>query len=207
MSRLTDLPPLPAGEPSSVRHLDIGGDELAEIVSGDPAATVRRWRAAADRVVAHVQGPTFDPTAPTPLHAWAFDASTALVARAFEIWTHADDIRRAAGRPLDDPSPGELRTMSSISVGGLPALVAVIGGPAMQPTRVVLTGPGGGTFDLSPTVPGERGQRVENLLVADVVDYCRLAARRIDVADLAGQRDGDDEFIDTVLRAASAIAV
>lgn len=95
--------------------------------------------------------------------------------------------------------------MSSISVGGLPVLLAVTGGPPMQPIRVVLTGPGGGTFDLGRTGGGQGAS--ENLLVADVVDYCRLAARRVDAVALAGHRDGDDELIDALLRAASAIAV
>ncbi len=157
-----------------------------------------------------MQGASFDPSRPTPLHAWPFDASTALVARAFEIWTHADDIRRATGRPLDVPPPSELRTMSSLSVGGLPALVA-LAGVAMEPVRVVLTGPGGGTFDLGPggsRAPHDAdGVSATRLVVADVVDYCRVVARRIDPADLPGHRDRDDEFVDALLRAASAIAV
>ena len=49
--------------------------------------------------------------------------------------------------------------MSSTSVGGLPVLLAVTGGPAMQPTRVVLTGPGGGTFDLGRTATNRTGSR------------------------------------------------
>lgn len=202
---LSDLPPLPAGAPSAIDHLDVGSDAIGEMVAGDPGATARRWRAAADRVVEHVQSATFDPAVPVPLHAWPFDASTALVARAFEIWTHADDIRRATSRPLDVPSQEELHTMSSTSVGGLPVLLAVTGGPPMQPTRVVLTGPGGGTFDLGSTDGGRAA--VEHLIVADVVDYCRLVSRRIDAADVAGHREGDDELIDALLHAASAIAV
>jgi uncharacterized protein (TIGR03083 family) len=202
---LTDLAPLPAGAPGTVRHLDVGSGEIAALVAGPPGETVRRWRAAAERIVEHVQGPAYDPAAAVPLHAWPFDAATALVARSFEIWTHADDIRRATGRPLDVPSPAELRTMSSTSVRGLPALLAFTGGPPLQPTRVVLTGPGGGIFDLGRTASGPA--TIQHLVVADVVDYCRLAARRVEVADVAVHRDGDDELIDALLRAAAAIAV
>ena len=71
---LTDLAPLPVGAATATRHLDVGADALAEMVVGDPRTTVRRWRAAADRIVAHVQGERFDPSAATPLHAWPFDA-------------------------------------------------------------------------------------------------------------------------------------
>jgi uncharacterized protein (TIGR03083 family) len=202
---LTDLSPLPAGASGATQHLDYGSEAIAEMIAEDPGVTVRRWRTAADRIVEHVHSATFDLAAPTPLHAWPFDASIALVARAFEIWTHADDIRRATARPLDVPSPAELRTMSSTSVGGLPVLLTVTGGPPMQPTRVVLTGSGGGTFDLGRT--GDGHAAVQHLLVADIVDYCRLVARRVDPADLAGHRDGDEQLLGALLRAASAIAV
>jgi hypothetical protein len=153
----------------------------------------------------HVMSEAFVSSAPVPLHAWPFDASTALVVRAFEIWTHADDIRRATGRPLDTPPPEELRTMSSTSVTGLPALLAVTGGPPMEPTRVVLTGPGGGTFDLGGA-PRRKGA-ASHLLVADVVDYCRMVARRVEPAGLGADRAGDQVLLHALLVAASAIAV
>lgn len=47
------------------------------------------------------------------------------------------------------PSAGELRTMSTTSVRGLPALLALGGEATLTPTRVVLTGDGGSTFDLA----------------------------------------------------------
>ena len=202
---LAEQPPLHVGASSTVSHLDMGLDEIAELAASDPIVAVRRWRAAAALVVDHVHGRSFDPAAPAPLHAWPFDATTALVARAFEIWTHADDIRRATDRPLDVPAPGELRTMSSTSVGGLPVLLAVTDGPPLQPTRVVLTGAGGGTFDLPAGRANDPTGR--QLLVVDVVDYCRMVARRIDLGQLVHQREGDADFIDAILRAARTLAV
>lgn len=202
---LTDLPPTPAGVSTTISHLDMGLDAVAELAAADVSVAVQRWGAAAGRVLDHVRSPSFDPAAPLPLHAWPFDAATALVARSFEIWTHADDIRRATGRPLDIPTPGELRAMSSTSVGGLPVLLAITNGPAIQPTRVVLTGPGGGTYDLPAGSSNDPSGR--HLLVADVVDYCRLAARRLDPTELRHQREGDPAYIDAMLRAAHAIAV
>ena len=202
---LSEQPPLPVAASSSLSHLDLGLDVVAELAAANPATAVRRWGAAAALVVEHVRGPSFDPSARVPLHAWPFDAATALVARAFEIWTHADDIRRATGRPPDVPTPGELRTMSSTSVSGLPVLLAVTGGPRVQPTRVVLTGPGGGTYDLTAGVADEHDDR--HLLVVDVVDYCRLVARRLDPDQLRHQSEGDAGYIDAVLRAARTIAV
>jgi hypothetical protein len=68
--------------------------------------------------------------------------------------------------------------------------------------RIVLTGEGGGTFDLGEPEAGRRA-----LLVADVVDYCRVVARRIAPADLAAVREGDTALLDDLLVAAGAFAV
>ena len=198
-------PPAAAGDPFTADHLRLGADDVAEMLAGPPTDTVRRWTAAAELVIHRVGSAACDMTDPLTLHAWAFDVATALVVRAFEIWTHADDIRRATGRALDVPSAAELRTMSSTSVGGLPILLALTDGPPLASTRVVLTGPGGGTFDLAGNVDGPPA--AANLLVADVVDYCRVAARRLDPESLAGTRYGDQVLLAALLLAAQAVAV
>jgi uncharacterized protein (TIGR03083 family) len=197
---LTAQPPAPATDAANADHLGTGAAEFDVLLAGPPEETVARWRTAAAAVIAHTCSPRFDPAAPTPLHQWPFDASTALVARAFELWTHTDDIRRATGRPLDELAPGELRTMSSTSVEALPVLLALTSVTPLTPTRVVLTGPGGGTFDLG-------GGPARNLLVADGVEYCRVVSRRLDPADLTGTREGDHVLVATLLTAAQAIAV
>lgn len=205
---LGDEPPLPVGHPSAADHLAMGADVIAALAAAPPEVTVARWMAASAAVAAHVRSDRFDPAAAVPLHGWPFDAATALVARSFEIWAHGDDIRRATGRPLDTPAPAELRTMSATSVLGLPLLLAVAGeGATLTPTRVVLTGAGGATFDLGPSAAADPGPDGANLLVADVVEYCRLVARRVEPGALAGTRTGDGALLDALLRAAQLIAV
>ena len=204
---LTAEAPLPPGEPSTADHLALGADEAEALAAGPPEATVARWWAAASLIADHTGSETFDPAAPVPLHQWPFDAATALVARSFELWTHGDDVRRATGRPLEEVPAGELRTMSSTSVQGLPLLLALqvppIGEPpaVLTPTRVVLTGPGGGTFELGG--PGPQA----NLLVVDVVDYCRLVSRRLEPGELVSTREGDERLLTSLLMAAQAIAM
>ena len=205
---LTDQTPLPPGEPSSADHLALEADEADRLASGPTAVTVARWWAAASLIADHVGSAAFDPTAPVPLHQWPFDATTALVARSFELWTHGDDIRRAIGRPLEQVPAGELRTMSSTSVEGLPLLLALQPPPpeaeapvVLTPTRVVLTGPGGGTFELGGPAPQA------NLLVADVVDYCRVVSRRLAPEALASTRAGDQRLLASLLVASQAIAM
>jgi uncharacterized protein (TIGR03083 family) len=202
---LGDEAPAPVGDDSVSDHLALGAGEIAAMVARPPTVTAERWRRATRIVLGHVRSEHFDASQPVPLHAWPFDASTALVARSFELWTHADDIRRAAGREPDVPSPAELRTMSSTSVRGLPTLFALAGGGALRPTRVVLTGPGGGTFDLAST--GAVADDDRQLLVVDVVDYCRLVARRLHPDDITGTREGDGAVLTDLLRSAQAIAI
>ena len=86
------------------------------------------------------------------------------------------------------------------SIATLPLLVPaeLVKGPA----RIVLTGPGGGTFDLD----GPGTERAVTL-VADVVDYCRTAARRIDIDDLPAIIEGDRDQAHALLTAARVLAV
>ena len=121
---------------------------------------------------------------------------------AFALWAHADDIRRACGWPPSSPPPADLRTMSSFSVQSLPLLLGVVApAVAMAPARVVLTGPGGATFDL-----GGYGPRAVTL-VADVLDYCRLATRRVGRDEAGVVCEGDQRLGDGLLAAAQVFAI
>jgi len=194
----------PDGDLSS--HLDVGAAMIERELSGDPTETVARWSERAGHIAAHVAAPSFDLEQPLHLHGWPFRASTALIARAFELWTHTDDIRRAAGRPTVAPGETELRTMSTVSVHSLPAAVGVVAPTTtLGPIRMVLTGPGGGTFDLAGSAGTSSSERT--LLAADVVDYCRVVARRIEPEDLDCEIDGDPAVAAALLEAARILAV
>jgi uncharacterized protein (TIGR03083 family) len=183
-------------------HLALGADVITTELAGTPGDTARRWSATAQTIIDHVRSDRFDPQAPMQLHQWPFSASSGLVARGFELWTHTDDIRRATGRTIAPISAGELRTMSSFSVSTLPFMLgSVAPGLTMQPTRVVLTGAGGGTFDIGGI--GERGA----LVVTDVVDCCRTVARRIEPGDLERTVEGDSALVDGLLEASRVFAV
>ncbi|MCU1503601.1 MAG: hypothetical protein JWM12_2955 [Ilumatobacteraceae bacterium] len=183
-------------------HLALGAEVIAAEQRDAPEHTAQRWSAAARSIADHATSPRFAADAPAPLHGWPFSSSSALVARAFELWTHTDDIRRATGRPDEHVPAGELRTMSSFSVGTLPFLLPrVAPDTAMQSTRIVLTGAGGGTFDI-----GGGGER-RALLATDVVDYCRVVARRIAPHDLHCTIEGDHVLVGNLLAASSVFAV
>jgi hypothetical protein len=125
-----------------------------------------------------------------------------LVARAFELWIHTDDVRRAIGRAPQRTPAAELRAMSSFSVVGRPYLVQLQHPNAqVVPVRIVLTGPGGGTYDI-----GGPGAPVATAAL-DVVEYCRLIAGRLDLGSVSVMREGDRSVIDLLLGARPAFAV
>lgn len=197
---LLGLGEMPAGDVDD--HLSLGADTIAAEIGGLPADTARRWGDASLSIVDHGRSDRFDPHTPMPLHGWPFSASSGLVARAFEVWTHTDDVCRAIGRDVTPVDARELRTMSSFSVSALPFLLpSVAVDLAMEPTRVVLTGPGGGTFDIGGT--GERTA----LLVTDVADYCRVVARRIEPGALNRTVEGNSTLVDALLEASRVFAV
>lgn len=135
-------------------------------------------------------------------HGWPFPVNALLVARSFEFWTHADDIRRAIGVSVVAPAPNDLRAMSSTSVQSLDLVMATAFPEAPTgTTRIVLTGAGGGTFDIGPD-----GERVTTAVV-DVVDYCRMTARRLEVDKLPADVIGDRAVAGALWEAARVFAM
>jgi hypothetical protein len=135
-------------------------------------------------------------------HGWPFPVNALLIARGFEFWTHADDIRRAIGTTVVDPTPNDLRAMSSTSVQNLDLVIALAFPEAPTgTTRIVLTGAGGGSFDIGPG-----GDRVTTAIV-DVVDYCRMAARRLEVDKLPADINGDRAVATALWNAARVFAM
>jgi len=133
-------------------------------------------------------------------------ARTAIVARMFELWTHADDVRRALGQPLVDPDPERLAAMSDVATRSLPTGMTLSGSARPgQSAKVVLLGHGGGTWTV-PLALGDPGGPPAVTVVADVVDFCRVAATRLDPVSLEHDVEGDAELARDVLRAVAIFA-
>ena len=129
-----------------------------------------------------------------------------LVTRAFETWTHADDIRRALGRDLEPPPAPTLQRMADLSITSMPAALEVAGRAHPDRTgRVVLTGAGGGDW-LIPLGFGEVGEAPDVVLTADVVDWCRVVSERMAPGALPRTVEGDPALADDLAAAASAFA-
>lgn len=181
----------------------------------DPARTRDEWREAVGRTLALVadRGEE-DLEACVALHGMQLPLRALLVVRAFELWIHENDIRLACGLPLAVPDPAVLRLMTGLAAGLLPVAAARAGLPGPGRLHLVLTGPGGGTWDLEwdpEWAPGTAGAGRpgpgEVSIVADAVGFCRLVADRITPAELDPYITGDHDQAAGVLTAATTLAL
>jgi uncharacterized protein (TIGR03083 family) len=166
-----------------------------------PARTRADWRRAADRILDRVR--SADPGTRLALHGMRLSQATLLVVRAFELWTHENDIRRAAGQPPSVPDPSTLRLMTDLAARLLPHAAAAWPDPV--DVRLVLTGPGGGTWDVA--MGGSPPAAASVAIVADAVAFCRLVANRVAPADLDVSVTGDPARAAAVLTAATTLAL
>jgi uncharacterized protein (TIGR03083 family) len=129
-----------------------------------------------------------------------------LVVRTFELWTHGDDIRHAVGRPPDLLDEPRLSLMVGELMRMLPMGLALSGCPQTGRTaRFVLSGPGGGRFDVA-LAPDEVPGHPDVVIRADTIGLCRLAANRIAPDRFDVRVDGDASLLGPVLVGASAFA-
>lgn len=176
--------------------------------SDRPAAEVlSRWRELTTAITTHLSSvDRSESRRSIRFHFLETSLSTVLITRVFEIWTHDEDIRRATGRPLVAPDPGRLRRMSRIAVPSVAFGMAIGGMDASGRTaRIVLTGPGGGTWDQALGL-GETAGRPEAIVVVDVVDYCRLAAQRIAPHEVHAAVEGDEQLARQILAGAGVFS-
>jgi hypothetical protein len=129
-----------------------------------------------------------------------------LVVRSFELWTHEDDIRRACGLPASVPDAAVLRLMTGLVAHLLPrGMARVTDEPPSVDVHLVLTGAGGGTWDVPVGEPIAAAPSVA--IVADAVRFCRLVAARLAVDELGAHVTGEPELVSTVLAGAAALAL
>jgi len=165
---------------------------------GGPALRVA-WRAQAGALVAGVAGADLGRVVRLagPGARPAATLGDALVQRAFETWTHRDDI----GAVPTVAAPGQVHRIAELAVALLPAaLRASDPARAGRAWRLVLHGPGGGDW----TVPAGTA-RVQATIGAGAVDFARLAANRRSPRTLPHTVTGDHALAEAILRAAATL--
>jgi uncharacterized protein (TIGR03083 family) len=134
-----------------------------------------------------------------------------LVARAFETWTHGDDVRRATGRPESPPPPATLFALCRAAVGLVPRMLLTRGIEAPEAlVRFRLSGPGAQDWDLAlpAGVPGPAGDEPADVeLALDTVALCRAVSNRVPAGGLAHTWRGDAGLAGLIVEAVPALAV
>ncbi|GAA1166498.1 maleylpyruvate isomerase family mycothiol-dependent enzyme [Nocardioides aquiterrae] len=216
--RVRDLVAHLAGvERLNLRWLDPDGDApylpdhvaatratVAELADLPFAEVVARWHAAALAMLAAAR--RGDQDRQVPFHDIAVTVGGMLTMRTFELWAHGMDIALATDRPLLDLDDERMRLMSSRLMDALPLALAYRGvEPPGRTVRFVLTGPGGGCYDV-PLDGAAAATDPDVLVVTDVVALCRVAAARLGPDRLDVTVEGDRELADLVLAHVDAFA-
>ena len=207
----------PDGPQADADHVVSTDPTAAEQSGRSPAETLHTWRGA--------MADTFDAlealeAAPArmadevALYGMRLAIAPLLIVRTFELWTHEEDIRRTLGQPLQAPDASTLTLMTTLGIGMLGSGLARIDRSGDgRGQRIVLTGPGGGTWQTSLARRGPSARAdtasgpVDVRIVVDAVDFCRLLANRIDPADLVAVVSGDGALARDVFAGAAALAL
>jgi uncharacterized protein (TIGR03083 family) len=194
-----------AGDPevAEADHIESTQPAATRQAGLPPARTRAEWRRAADRTAGLVRG-LGDVNAEVAMHGMRLPLGALLVVRAFELWTHDNDIRQVTGLPSSAPDASTLRLMTDLAARVLPHGATRIGLREPVNVHLVLTGPGGGTWDVL-TGAGPQDP-VDVRIVTDAVGFCRLVANRVAPGDLDLQVSGDPRRAAAVLAAAAALA-
>jgi uncharacterized protein (TIGR03083 family) len=209
-----------AGDPavSLAGHVESTQAAATRQAGREPAQTLAEWKDAVNRTLALVEARSHDGhdglDSGVALHGMQLPLRALLVARAFELWVHENDIRQAAGLPLAVPDPSVLSLMTRLAAGLLPGAAVRAGMPGPGRLHLVLTGPGGGTWDLEwdpewapETARAGRPGPAEASIVADAVGFCRLVSDRVTPAELDPYIAGDRDHAAGVLTAAATLAL
>jgi uncharacterized protein (TIGR03083 family) len=137
----------------------------------------------------------------------------ALMIRAFETWTHADDIRRSIGAEPVSPPPLSLVTMTNAACGLVTSLLAVRG--AYHPGRFVRFrfDDLGVAWDVDLGVVGgvvpasDAGAGVHATITTGALAFCRAVSARLPETGLPHRAEGDARLAADIVDALPALAV
>jgi hypothetical protein len=178
---------------------ELGLPAVPMSATGDGPAMRVAWRTQADAMLAGIAEADLDRTVRLagPGRRPVRTLHDALIQRAFETWTHRDDI--GATRTIAPPE--QVHRIVELAVALLPAALRV-SDPAHEDRawRLVLHGSGGGDW----MVPAGTA-RVEVTIGADAVDFTRLAANRLQPRTLPHTVTGDHALAEAILRAATTL--
>jgi len=190
-----------------IDHVAATRPVVDELATHDPRAVAAQWYDTARAVAAAAAAS--DPDRKVTFHDLRVSVEGLLTMRTFELWAHSMDIAVATGRPLLHLDDERMALLSARFMAALPDALAYRRATAPGRTaRFVLTGPAGGVYQvpLTPGQPDGPGRFADVTIIADVVDLCRVAARRLSPQDLDATIEGDADLAQRVLADADAFA-
>lgn len=128
------------------------------------------WRRTADRTLRLV-GALGDTGAEVAIHGMRLPLGMLLVVRTFELWVHGNDIRQAIGLHPSVSDPSTLSLMTQTAAQVLPHAATRVGPREPASVHLVLTGPGGGTWDIPIGKPSPGAVRVTGAWTVDSVPW------------------------------------
>ncbi|MFG2887564.1 zf-HC2 domain-containing protein [Streptomyces sp. NPDC048297] len=155
---------------------------------------------------------------------FALPLHDAMLDRAFECWTHAEDIAEAVDYPYQPPAPRHLHKMIDLAARTLPTALAErrrrgLSAPARTPhlvpagtpgrsLRLEIEGAAGGEWLIPLDSPGAVGSAELEVahIALDALEFCRLAAGHIPPEEAAAGQIGDREAIKDVLFATASLS-
>lgn len=194
----------PAPAPASVAdHRQAAQPAIDELAAAPRSTVCSTWRDLAGLVADAADAlPT---THAVLAHDIPTDRDGLMLLRSFELWAHYDDIATALARPGLDIDAGRLLTLSRALAQAMPFAFAVSGDPSPDGrVRLVLIGPGGGTYDLTIGSPVDTPSAAT--IVVGAVEACRLAQRRVDPDQVEVLIEGDTALGRAVLTHVGAFA-
>lgn len=185
-------------------HVAATRSTVLEMGPAEPSELRRHWRETATAVAAAADAGPQDRT--VTFHDLTLTLDGYRVTRTFELWAHAMDIALATGRPMPMLDDERMALMSGRLMGIVPLALAYRRTTAPgRNARFVLTGPAGGSYTV-PLAPGDPVGEPDVLVVAPAIDICRVAARRLDPAELDAKVEGDQALADLILAGIDAFA-
>ena len=188
-------------------HIRLGDGLIRQCQGVADASLLERWRDYGSEIAHAVRERPQLLSAAASWHGAPIDLRALLVIRTFELWTHADDVRVATGRDRDEPDNAQLKLMTNLAAEILPLGLELTGrAQAGRTVRLVLTGRGGGTWRCPLAATSAVTAHDDVLVVADAVEFCRLAANRCTPAALDAYVEGDEALASDILRGMAALA-
>ncbi|MEW6472390.1 MAG: maleylpyruvate isomerase family mycothiol-dependent enzyme [Actinomycetota bacterium] len=171
-----------AAAPPGANVDDLAGLAVAAERGQPPKELYERWRASSTAQAEALAG--CDARKRVPWVNGELAAITLATTRLAEVWIHTGDVAAGLGR-RQEPGP-HLKPIARLAWRTLPYAFARADRELSGPVALALTAPDGTTWEFAPDVPAA------TTVTGPALDFCLVAARRLDASETALAASGPD---------------